>query len=492
MHLSCGCNPDKVEQVPAVIEAIVRKGRAGSRNYRFTRSFTIGRAEACDIQILEEDVSRKHARVDFKDGQWWIHDLGSSNGIWINGRQVADQVIADNSEIAFSPEGSAICFRLPETPARQADAPKQPESVAHYARHYFGDAEEQGIGERTRMVRQAFDGIRRKQRRTFFWVIAVSACICLLSGTYAVVKHLQLQQQKKLAKEIFYTMKSLELEFAEVLALARQSRDQQVKQTVARFKAKYQSLEENYDRFVDSLNIYGKSVSEKEKLILQMARAFGECEINMPGEFKKEVLNYIRKWQTTPRLANAVLRAQKHGYVPTIVGAMKRYDLPPEFFYLGLQESNFDVNACGPPTRFGIAKGMWQFIPATAREYGLNLGPLVNAPEPDRLDERHDFEKSTKAAASYLRHIYDTEAQASALLVVASYNWGQTRVNRLIQKMPERPEERNFWNLLKNNREKIPGQTYDYVFYIFSAAVIGQNPALFGFGFEDPLALAGS
>jgi hypothetical protein len=51
--------------------------------------------------------------------------------------------------------------------------------------------------------------------------------------------------------------------------------------------------------------------------------------------------------------------------------------------------------------------------------------------------------------------------------------------------MPLNPKERNFWELLRHY--KIPQETYDYVLYIFSAAVIGENPKLFGFGFENPL-----
>ncbi len=53
--------------------------------------------------------------------------------------------------------------------------------------------------------------------------------------------------------------------------------------------------------------------------------------------------------------------------------------------------------------------------------------------------------------------------------------------------MPANPRERNFWKLLEKDREKIPKETYDYVFYIFSAAVIGENPKLFGFDFANPL-----
>ncbi len=112
---------------------------------------------------------------------------------------------------------------------------------------------------------------------------------------------------------------------------------------------------------------------------------------------------------------------------------------------------------------------------------------MVELQRYDPRDERHDFIKSTEAAARYLRDIYDTDAQASGLLVIASYNWGENKVIDLIRKMPENPRERNFWRLLKNYRERLPDETYNYVFYIFSAAVIGENPRIFGFKFDNPL-----
>jgi membrane-bound lytic murein transglycosylase D len=138
----------------------------------------------------------------------------------------------------------------------------------------------------------------------------------------------------------------------------------------------------------------------------------------------------------------------------------------------------------GPKTRYGYAKGMWQFIPATAQSYGLQIGPHHGSGVYDPKDERFDFERSTRAAARYLRDINNTEAQASGLLVMASYNWGETKVRSIIRQMPENPRERNFWRLLA--MRNIPQETYDYVFYIFSASVICENPRLFGFDFECP------
>jgi hypothetical protein len=124
-------------------------------------------------------------------------------------------------------------------------------------------------------------------------------------------------------------------------------------------------------------------------------------------------------------------------------------------------------------------------------KYGLRVGPLLDFPRRDPADDRQHFDLSTKAAARYLKDLYTTEAQASGLLVMACYNWGEERVLPLVQKMPANPRERNYWRLIARYRERVPKETYDYVFYIVSAAVIGENPRLFGFDFDNPLADAG-
>src|SRR4029079_10563047 len=85
---------------------------------------------------------------------------------------------------------------------------------------------------------------------------------------------------------------------------------------------------------------------------------------------------------------------------------------------------------------------------------------------------------------------YSTDAQASGLLVMASYNWGENRVVKLLRTMPANPRERNFWKVLEPHRDQVPKETYDYVLNIVAAAVIGENPRLFGFAIDPPLAAA--
>jgi hypothetical protein len=228
-------------------------------------------------------------------------------------------------------------------------------------------------------------------------------------------------------------------------------------------------------------------MSEQDRLILRVARIFGECELDMPQGFVTEVNKYISRWRSTDRYEKAIATARQNGYTKFIAQEMLSQGLPPQFFYLALQESNFDPYTIGPKTRKGYAKGMWQFVPETAVKYGLHLGPLVDLRRADPRDDRDHYDKATKAAARYLKDLYSTDAQASGFLVMACYNWGESQVLPIVRSMPANPKERNFWKLLVDHRERIPQETYDYVFYIVSAAVIGENPRLFGFNFDNPL-----
>jgi len=279
----------------------------------------------------------------------------------------------------------------------------------------------------------------------------------------------------------------MDVEIAGVERLVQDANSRQGMARIRDLQAKRKEMEANYNRFLSTLHVYDSKMSEQDRLILRVARIFGECELTVPREFMAEVKNYIGKWQSTGRLRDGIVKAREKGYTGRIVQEFLAQDLPPQFFYLALQESGFDPFICGPPTYKGIAKGMWQFIPETALAYGLRLGPLVDFRRPDPADDRTNWDKATVAAARYIKFIYSTDAQASGLLVMASYNWGEGKVVRLIQSMPQNPRDRNFWQLILKHRNELPQETYDYVLYIVSAAVVGENPRLFGFDFDNPL-----
>lgn len=454
----------------------------------FTSPFRIGRAEDCGFRVQNSFVSRYQAEVVYEGGVWKVKDLGSSNGIYVGAERIPEAPILLALTIRLGIEGPFVSFHLDQPkPALTPEAGLN--TTAVYAARYFQQPSAgEDVGEHTQMVRRAFQQVKKKETRKYKGALAVLALAVASIGGYAYYQHVHIAEQTNTAKEIFYTLKSLQVDLANVENLVRDSQSKQGADQVKKYQSRQKELEKSYDKFLTSLRIYDPKMTEEQRLILRVARIFGECELDMPPGFVAEVQNYIKKWQSSPRLARAVQTAQSNHYTTRIANEMLGQNLPPQFFYLALQESDFDAFISGPPTYKGIAKGMWQFIPETGTKYGLSVGPLADLRRPDPGDDRHNWEKATTAAARYLKDIYSTDAQASGLLVVASYNWGEHRVIPIIRSMPPNPRERNFWKLLTDYREKLPQETYDYVFYIFSAAVIGENPHLFGFKFDNPLA----
>lgn len=473
---------------PPQIKVTVEYPDKHRKVHKFDRAFRVGRDESCDIRIESPGVSRNHAEIYFKGGYWWYKDLNSANGSFVLGRRVEEIPLGKATKVELGLNDAQLTFSVPGFHPEGKTVQEKAPSVTQLVQHYFADEPEKQMGDHTRMIHNAFKTVQKKQRYKYFAILSVVVIIAIGIGIYSYRQHRQMQRQKLLAEQIFYSMKSLELELSHLQAQAEQENDSTALQKIKQQRKQQRKLLNDYDHFLQEIHFYENSQwNEKDRIILHVARLFGECELGMPEEFLDEVYSYIKKWRTTPRLKNAIQSAVKNGYNEIVSKTMLEHNLPPQFFYLGLQESSFNIRTVGPKTRFGIAKGVWQFIPATARRYGLKTGPLVGLRRFDPRDERSDFVKSTRAAARYIRDIYNTEAQASGLLVIASYNWGERNIRTLVRKMPANPRQRNFWQLLKKYRNKIPKETYNYVFYIISAAVIGENPRLFGFDFDNPL-----
>ena len=453
----------------------------------FTSPFRIGRADQCDISIKHEYVSRQHVEVSYQDGQWWVEDLHSSNGIFLNGKKVMRTPVGDSTQIRLGIAGPILALKVVHPRAPQADGDRT--MVERYIQRYFSGKSDEAIGEHTVFLRRAAAKVHARQRRNYQWLVAALVVVLLVAGIYAWRVQRQLTEQKSSAQALFYAMKSLDLDIGNLQTLVQNSSQKDAGLAeIQKYRARRVDLERNYDRFLATLKVYDPKLTLKQKLILRVARIFGECELDMPKNFEAEIDRYIQRWHETDRLRTGIQRAKVNGYIKPITDELLAEGRPPQFFYLALQESGFEQYSSGPPTGKGIAKGVWQFIPETALKYGLHLGPLIDLRRPDPGDERHHFDKETKAAVRYLKDLYDTDAQASGFLVMACYNWGEGRVLPMVREMPDNPRERNFWRLLTKYKDRMPQETYDYVFYIASAAVIGEDPRLFGFDFDNPLA----
>ena len=459
------------------------------REFKLNKPFRIGRDTDCEVLVQNEFVSRHHAEVSFENGQWWIVDLNSSNGIYVGDQRFKRISVVQEITIRLGIQGPQVTLEVAIEKPKGKPAAGSETIVARYVDRYFGKGkDDEPAGEHTMFVRQAFAQVQTRQKRKYGMIIVILVCCILAAGTYAVYEHRELKRQRAMAEEIFYSMKSLDVDIANLERVVQDSNSQQGTDVLQKYESRRKQMQKNYDQFLATLHVYNPKMTEQERLIMRVARIFGECELDMPPDFMAEVNKYISYWQSSGRFVTSIQSAKDNGYIPTITKELLDQGLPPQFFYLALQESNFDPYVSGPMTRKGIAKGMWQFIPETAVKYGLKVGPLVDLRRPDPGDDRHHYDRETKAAARYIKDLYSTDAQASGLLVMACYNWGEGQVLPLVQSMPANPKERNFWQLLAKHRDQIPKETYDYVFYIVSAAAIGENPRLFGFNLDNPLA----
>ena len=380
----------------------------------------------------------------------------------------------------------------------------------------LAEEEAEDSGDYTRMVRKLIHEdrtIRVKKYNKAIWILGI---LFLLSVTLVAYQQIALSNARTLAIDMFYDIKTLEVSMsksevmidqsAEILEQtlkaavnqklavqerikAEQEKIAAEKERLAQEKKKLKSMKAKYQQYVNEATSFRirfpSDANYEEELITKVAREFGESELELPDGFVEEVRRYIKYWQASSRMQQAMDRLEKNNYAPEVISALEKEGLPLYFMYLPLQESNYNPLAIGPETRYGVAKGAWQFLATTGQEYGLSIGPLADVREYDEQDARFDFKQATRAAAKYLKYIYSTEAQASGLLVMASYNYGHNRVRSMIKKMPDNPRDKNFWKFIQ--QYEIPKETYDYVFYIFSAAVIGEDPKHFGFKFNPPL-----
>ncbi|CAM1333737.1 lytic transglycosylase domain-containing protein [Tenacibaculum aestuariivivum] len=160
-------------------------------------------------------------------------------------------------------------------------------------------------------------------------------------------------------------------------------------------------------------------------------------------------------WQSNGLLL--IKRANK--FFPIIEPLLEKYGVPDDFKYLCVAESAL-INI---PSSKGAA-GYWHFMPATGREYGLEVNR--------NIDERYNLEKSTRVAAEYLKKA--KENLGSWTLAAAAYNAGNGRISKRLKEQ----QVTNYYDLLLNT------ETGRYIFRILALKEVLSNPKKYGFVYE--------
>jgi membrane-bound lytic murein transglycosylase D len=190
----------------------------------------------------------------------------------------------------------------------------------------------------------------------------------------------------------------------------------------------------------------------------------------IPIVMNAKVEEFIEYFQTTLKDRFSLWLALSSKYIPLMRNLLKENGLPEDLVYLALIESGFNPRAYSRRK----ATGPWQFIYPTGKRYGLRVNWWV--------DERRDPEKSTIAAAKYLKDLYDLFE--CWYLAAASYNAGEGKISRAMK----RYRTEDFWELTKYRYLK--RETKNYVPQMIAAALIAKDPEAYGFvdiEYQDPL-----
>jgi len=163
-------------------------------------------------------------------------------------------------------------------------------------------------------------------------------------------------------------------------------------------------------------------------------------------------------WQNSFKyLGSDLLHRKAEEMFPIIEPILKMYGIPEDFKYVPLVESALD----GGKSARG-ARGQWQFMPGTARTYGLRVGK--------GHDDRMDLLKSTVAACIYLRELHDEFNNWT--LTAAAYNLGSVKLERAIK---NGDKQRNYFKMHLN------AETGSYVYKLIAMKAVISKPADYGY-----------
>ena len=194
-----------------------------------------------------------------------------------------------------------------------------------------------------------------------------------------------------------------------------------------------------------------------------------EITYDIPMTSNHKIQAFIKLFQTERReeMEESLKRSGK--YLPLFRQIFEEEGLPKDLAYIPLIESSFKPLAYSR----AHAKGVWQFVVGTALKYGLHIDWWI--------DERADPEKSCRAAARYLKNLYDIFGDW--YLAMAGYNAGEKRVLRAMRQL----KTRDFWRIASTGY--LRRETRNYVPAILASIHIAKNPELYGFSVEkeDPV-----
>lgn len=482
----------------------------------------IGRGAACDVRFdpqVETRVSAYHAEIRFSNGHYVIVDVGSSNGTLLNGKMVKEHRLRSGDRLRFGGQGgpevrfdiddsmaavraysnggmasAAFSPSMVAAPVARAQPPAAPPPMAPRPAAPDKDASALAAEAQQKIaMARAMSGAESSGQTMFImadtlkqveatterkagkhWkkvVLGVLAVAFLGFGVMGAVIWEQKQQIEKITKKKESADKEIQKIQLQMQLETDPERLQGLEERLQMLTGKAQAAIGEMEQKDKSRAVeMAEGGDELDRQIRRILRKFDADTYVVPPIFKERLQVHIQ--QTLHRSnTKSVVYKRKKQYWPIIVKEFSALGLPEEMGFVAWTESQFDPYA----ESAAHAKGMWQFIASSARQYGLRVD--------EKIDERTDVVKSTRAAAAYLAALLGKFGGDSFMLAIASYNKGENGMMRVLERLTKQPggwrkEKRDFWHLYR--MKILPEETMEYVPQILAAAIICNNPQKYG------------
>jgi len=529
------------------------------RKIRVADGITLGRNAENTVRFSGADgtlVSGKHAVIEARGDSLIIRDLGSTNGTFVNGTQIAEHALGPDEIVSLGVSGPKM--RIVERQASATDSTSMrpleglgpgasgqrqlrtefegkppsakaspPPGFSHTGRKDPFNAEnppsgpgggfdefggESGAGnftiglaqrfkddeaghedmqelikDRGRAQRMVKSGLLSKRdammiqsasstysshrKRAWLILASVSGLAAVIVG-FLLYQNMGYRGKLKEQESLLSNVQTLESQITEAVPEGAPDQDHEKAMLVAKLRAaerQLMSVRSNL-KSSDIINTYKNPLGREIHAILE---SFGKRDYIVPEIFIKQVEKHIHTFTKTSTRAIMVRSfANSHRHKALIESELARQGMPMAFFYLAMHESLLDstiVSKAG-------ARGLWQFMPATAREYGLAV-PQGWENLPPRLDERTNPRLSTQAGVKYVKTLYAEFGDVA--LAMAAYNAGEGRIRRALRSIDDPVNNRDFWYIYRLGT--LAAETNEYVPKIIATMIIEKNRARYGF-----------
>jgi hypothetical protein len=475
----------------------------------------------------EKSVSSHHAILYISPDRMMIQDLSSTNGTFVNDSKVQQQDLSAGDTLGFGRNGPRVKLIVSEEELEETTAPvrSETEQVSATGPENLFDKEtgdmtfredtglidqimngelappsmtmemEQMLLERrmdartmqellkdsgrlgkildkgnlgatgTHLLRTAYEAGEKNKRQWRIILTSVIAVAVLVVGIIGI-RALQYRALVNRGLSLEEQIDSYENMIAEINDNPDANKERLTKLIAALDEANSKltnvkgSLKED-----DHTRFYADTI---EMMIDEVMMRFGETEYHVPPEMAERVKHHLDIYSGRMKRTIARYMKRKEMYEPMISRIFGEKRLPLELIYVSMLESGFNPKALS----HAGARGLWQFMPATGRGYGLRVTNTV--------DERCDPEKATRAAAEYFEDLIAIfGGRRSIMLAMAAYNAGERRIMNALRRVPDPMRNRDFWYVYRLGI--LAEETNEYIPRIISMMILDQNREYFGF-----------